>query len=188
MKPSNVLIVGLLSTTAIVLTGCKGQEDVAIFETVEQCAQHSEFTAEYCAIHMGKAKTEHVRVAPKYTAVADCEADFGAGQCETAPQRTTSGGSVFMPLMMGYMMGHMLGGGSRVATQPLYRSRDDSGSFRTGDNRTVARKTGVSKVPGQFARAASTKTRTVRRGGFGTSARASFGSVRRARGFRGFGS
>ena len=32
---------------------------------------------------------------------SDCEADFGAEKCELAPQRTTSGGSVFMPLMAG---------------------------------------------------------------------------------------
>ena len=60
-----------------------------------------------------QAQQTHIAAAPKYTSQADCEADFGAEKCELAPQRTTSGGSVFMPLMAGYMMGSMLSGGGR---------------------------------------------------------------------------
>ena len=57
-----------------------------------------------------------------------------------APQRTTTGGSVFMPMMMGYMMGSMLGW-TRNDAQPLYRSMDDVRNFRTGDNQKVSSKT-----------------------------------------------
>ena len=89
-----------------------------------------------------------------------------------------------MHMMMGYMLCNMLRGGSLVATQPLYRSRDDSRNFRTGDNQKVSGKTGVTRVAGHTTRAPSTKTRTIRRGGFGSAARASAG---RFRSFRGFG-
>ena len=81
------------------------------------------------------------------------------------------------------MMGSMLSGNSRVATQPLYRSKDDPKNFRTGDNQKVSGKTGVSKVGSQVARAPATKTRTIRRGGFGSTARAS--TTRRFRSFGG---
>ena len=186
MKRSSALTFVLVGAGAVILSGCDDPQDVAVFESVEQCAQHADFTAEYCAIHMERAQAEHVRVAPKYTSIADCESDFGAGECEIAPQKTVGGGSVFMPLMMGYMMGHMLGGGSRVATQPLYRSRDDAGTFRTGDNRKMATRTGVSKVASRFTGPANTKTRTVRRGGFGTTAASRFASMQKSRSFRGF--
>ena len=180
MKRSRTLTLALMSATALTLAACDNPEEVAIFENVEQCATQEGFNIEACEANMKLAQEEHVKVAPKYTSAADCEADFGAEQCETAPQRTSSGGSVFMPLMMGYMMGNMMAGRSNVATQPLYRSKDDSKNFRTGDNKKVAGKTGVSKVPGQVARAPSTKTSTIKRGGFGSAARASSGGFRRS--------
>lgn len=169
-----------MGATALTMTACDNPEEVAIFENVEQCIKQDGFGMEACQDNMKKAEAEHIRVAPKYTSAADCEADFGAEKCEVAPQKTQGGGSVFMPLMMGYMMGNMLSGGSRVASQPLYRSKDDPKNFRTGDNQKVAGKTGISKVPGSVTKAPTTKTSTVRRGGFGTTAR-------RSGGFRSYG-
>jgi uncharacterized protein YgiB involved in biofilm formation len=182
MKRSRSLTLALMSATAMTLAACDNPEEVAIFENAQQCATQEGFDIKACEANMKLAQEEHIRVAPKYTSVADCEADFGAGQCEDAPQKTTSGSSVFMPLMMGYMMGNMMAGRtSNAATQPLYRSKDDPSNFRTGDNQKVSGKTGISKVPGQIAQAPSTKTSTIRRGGFGSSARAMGG------GFRSFG-
>ncbi|WP_419904763.1 DUF1190 domain-containing protein [Kiloniella sp.] len=170
MKRSKTLKLALMGASALALTACEEPQEVGIFETVEQCSQQDGFDSSTCEENMKLAEAEHIRVSPKYTSVEDCEVDFGATQCEIAPMQTQGGGSVFMPLMMGYMMGNMLGGNSRVATQPLYRSADDAKNFRTGDNQKVAGKTGISKVPGNVAKAPTTKTSTVRRGGFGASA------------------
>ena len=181
MKRSKHLKLALMGASVLTLTACDNVEDVAIFENLEQCVAEDGFGLEACEANLKKAEAEHIRVAPKYTSIADCEADFGAEKCETAPQQTQSGGSVFMPLMMGYMMGNLLSGGSRASTQPLYRSKSDPGNFRTGDNHNVGSKTGPSKVPAQTAKAPSTKTSTIRRGGFGSTAR------RTAGGFRSYG-
>ena len=171
-----------MSASALTIAACDDPQDVASFENVDQCASTDGFSRDDCEANLKQAQLEHTRVAPKYTSIADCEADFGAEQCEVAPQQTTTGGSVFMPLMMGYMMGSMLGGNrAGIATQPLYRSVDDGKTFRTGDNQKIGSKTGVSKVSGRIARAPSTKTRTVRRGGFGANA------ARMGGGFRSFG-
>jgi uncharacterized protein YgiB involved in biofilm formation len=116
-------------------------------------------------------------VAPKYTSQQDCEADFGAEQCEASAQhQTQSGGSIFMPLMMGYMMGSMLGGRSGVASQPLYRSKDDAKSYRTADNKKVGNQIGRTQVAKSTGARPIAKTSTLARGGFGARAR-SFGSV-----------
>ena len=172
MKRSRSLKLALMGASALTLSACEeAPQDVAIFKDVLQCENEVGFDRDACIANFEQAKQEHVRVAPKYTSAEDCEADFGAAQCETAPQKTQSGGSVFMPLMMGYMMGSMLSNGSRAATQPLYRSKDDPKNFRTGDNQKVGSKTGVTKVPAQVAKAPSTKTSTVRRNGFGSPAR-----------------
>ncbi len=178
MKRSRSLKLALMSASVLTLSACDSSEDVAIFETLEQCVNQDGFSREACESNMQTAQREHTRVAPKYTKVADCEADFGPEQCETAPQKTTSGGFVFMPLMMGYMMGNMLAGPSRVATQPLYRSKDNPGNFRTADNRKVSGKTGLSKAPASATKPPATKTRTVRRNGFGSTAARSAGRVR----------
>ena len=119
MKRSRSLKLALMGASALTLSACEeAPQDVAIFKDVLQCENEVGFDRDACIANFEQAKQEHVRVAPKYTSAEDCEADFGAAQCETAPQKTQSGGSVFMPLMMGYMMGSMLSNGSRAATQP----------------------------------------------------------------------
>jgi len=66
-------------------------------------------------------------------------------------------------------------GGGGVSTQPLYRSRDDAGTFRTADNNAVASHTGAVSVNPEAASAARTGgVRSV--GGFGSTA-ASHASV-----------
>lgn len=173
MKRSKSLKLALMGATVLTMTACDDPNEVAaIFESVDECAQYEGQDLDQCRSGWEKAAEEHIRTAPKYTSVEDCQADFGPEQCEQAPQQTTSGGSVFMPLMMGYMMGSMLSGGGRsnVATQPLYKSKDDPKSFRTGDNQKVSSKTGVQNVPSNVTKRPSAKTSTVRRGGFGTTA------------------
>ena len=75
-----------------------------------------------------------------------------------------------MPLMAGYLMGSMMGGG-RTAGQPLYKSANDRSTFRTGDNKAVANSVGRTQVAQSTTRPATTKTRTISRGGFGAGAR-----------------
>ena len=122
-----------------------------------------------------EAQDQHAAVAPKYASQADCQADFGAGKCEQTPYRTSSGGSVFMPLMMGYMMGSMIGGRRSMMSQPLYRSSQSPNSFRTAENRNVGSKTGLTKVASSATNRPTFKSSTRSRGGFGSSGRR-FGS------------
>jgi len=178
MKRSKSIGLVMMGVSAIALTACEEQQvDAMVYESVQQCFADGGLTREQCETEYTSAKTAHVQAAPKYTSVEACQADFGPENCEQAPQRSSSGGSIFMPLMMGYMMGSMLSGGrSGVAAQPLYRSADDKKSFRTADNKNVGAKTGRTQIAKSAAAAPSTKTRTTSRGGFGKSAR-SFGSA-----------
>ena len=115
MKRSKSVRLVAMGTGLLLVAACEeAKVDTALFESVQQCTGLG-FTAQECEANYREAQRNHVNVAPKYTAKADCEADFGSTQCEVAPQRTSSGGSVFMPLMAGYMMGSMLSGGRRGA-------------------------------------------------------------------------
>ncbi len=177
MKRRNSIVVTLLmGASVIALTACEEPTvDAAVFENLQQCLSDPDMDPDQCRQSFTAARSQHQSVAPKYSSATDCEADFGAGRCEAAPYRTSGGGSVFMPLMMGYMMGSMIGGRGAVAAQPLYRSADDSRSFRTADKKKVGSATGRTQVARSAASRPSVKSSTISRGGFGSSGRR-FGS------------
>lgn len=172
-KRSRAITLIAMGTSLLALTACDDPVDVAVFEDTIQCAQAVGLTSEECEAKYEKATVAHQRVAPKYAKIEDCEADFGGDECEESQYRTRSGSSIFMPVMAGYMIGRAIGGGATVAPQPLYRSADDRGNFRTADNRRVGGTTGFTRVASRAARSPSVKTSTVGRGGFGANARAS---------------
>ncbi len=167
----------LLGVSLIALSACEEPKvDAAVFENLQQCIDDPGVPSQQCEQSYKEARAQHTAVAPKYSSQADCQADFGAGRCEKSPYRTSSGGSVFMPLMMGYMMGSMIGGRRSMMSQPLYRSAKNPKSFRTADNRNVGSTTGRTRVASSATRRPSFKSSTIRRGGFGASARR-FGSA-----------
>ena len=177
MKRSKSISLLAMSASVVALTACEEPAvDAAVFENLSQCLADPNVERAQCEADYQAAKDQHAQVAPKYQSKQDCEADFGSGQCETAPYQTQSGGSVFMPLMMGYMMCSMLSGRTGVASQPLYRSTSDPSNFRTADNKKVGNTIGRTQVARSTSRAPSMKSSTVSRGGFGARAR-SFGSV-----------
>jgi uncharacterized protein YgiB involved in biofilm formation len=179
MKPLNKFALSLvIGVSAVALVACEEPKvDAAVFDNLQQCINDKTITGEQCEQSYKEAVSKHAEVAPKYTSAADCQADFGAGQCEQAPYRTTSGGSIFMPLMAGYMMGSFLGGrrGS-VIPQPLYRSAGDKNTYRTSDNRKVGSTTGRTQVARSATSRPSFKSSTMSRGGFGRSG-SRFGSA-----------
>ena len=178
MKRSKSIGLVMMSASVFALTACEEPAvDAAVFETLSQCLANGDVDREQCKADYHAAKSQHAQVAPKYTSQQDCEADFGAEQCVTSEQyRTQSGGSVFMPMMMGYMMGSMLGGRSGVASQPLYRAKDDPKSYRTAENKKVGKQIGRTQVARSAAARPRVKSSTLSRGGFGARAR-SFGSI-----------
>lgn len=171
MKRSGRIALVMMGTSALALAACEEpRTEAALFETVEQCVAEEGLTAQHCYQEFETAKAQHAEVAPKYMSRADCEADFGNGNCETAPYRTSAGGHVFMPFMAGFLMGQMMGG--RAHTQPLYRSGDDRKTFRTADNRPVGNTVGRTTVSQRAAARPAQKLYTQQRGGFGARARA----------------
>ena len=177
MKRSRSVALVMMGSGALALSACEEPRvEASIYESVEQCVDAPGASRAECEEQYKIAADQHAAVAPKYTDLAACEADFGPEQCEIAPYRAEGGGSIFMPLMMGYMMGSMMGGRGGAFTQPLYRSADDAKNFRTADNKNVGAATGKTTVNKSAAGRPATKAYTVSRGGFGTSAR-SYGSA-----------
>jgi len=160
----------MMSVSLIALTSCdEPKVDASIFKTLDQCKKDPLVSSDECVSNFKEARNQHAAVAPKYASKADCQADFGEAKCEQAPYRTSSGGSVFMPMMMGYMMGSMMGGRRSMMSQPLYQSAQSPNSFRTADNRNVGSTTGRTRVANSATNRPSFKSRTRARGGFGSS-------------------
>lgn len=187
-RSKKTALILMMPATTLLLAGCGEEpEQALVFNNPTECSQSLLVSNESCVNEYERAQALHPQVAPKYVTRQECEADFGNGQCETAPQQTTSGGGLFMPMMMGYMMGSMMnrgaanfqqpaaGAASGVASQPLYKSRDDRGTFRTATNRAVAN--GIGPITLRPSQVKPQTGQVVRRGGFGqqAAARKSFG-------------
>ncbi|MFN6263948.1 MAG: DUF1190 domain-containing protein [Chromatiaceae bacterium] len=178
-RSKKAALVLMVPATGFFLASCSTEEPVpsAVYKNAEECAAFYN-PPESCKAEFAKAEALHQQVAPKYQTQAECEADFGAGNCPVpaapAPgqQQASSGGGFFMPMMMGFLAGQMMNKSSSakqyVPTQPLYKSKDDLSTFRTAGNQPVARQTGpVSVMPSRMQMAPG---KMASRGGFGAQA------------------
>ena len=142
--------------------GWEAPDEGGAFATVADCVASGTATAEECAA----AEEAAVANAPKYASQADCEQEFGEGQCQTRTE--ANGTSIFMPMLAGFLLGRMLSNGTRAAPSPLFRGAN---GLRT-PNAPVA---GRTATPQDDRAAAASGNRTVARGGFGNSRSSGYG-------------
>jgi uncharacterized protein YgiB involved in biofilm formation len=113
MRKSRYISLLLAGAAATALAGCDQNtmtgQDETLYPDVTACTQERD--AAECNAGFEAARQEHVKEAPKFATKEECEA-AGFQQCEVGQVQTAQGGStgMFMPLMMGYMMGRTLGG------------------------------------------------------------------------------
>lgn len=182
-KRSKRVAIVIVGATAFTLAGCREEQvDAAAFPDVQSCVDQASgggvFTAEDCKTSFAQAETLHVESAPRYDSLAVCEEQHGEGACGTEATATQGGsGSIFMPLLAGYLIGNMLGGRAGVsAAQPLYKTSDGRYT-NAARSSTFSNNRGSAKLStSQFARPATTVGKTpmtrataASRGGFGTS-------------------
>ncbi|NIG97954.1 MAG: DUF1190 family protein [Serratia symbiotica] len=173
----------LAISAVFMLTGCeKSDETVAMYQNTDDCSRSNPSMREQCTTTYHKALKEAEKTAPKYATRGDCVAEFGDAQCTQAPVQagmatgSESSGSVWMPLMAGYMMGRMMGG-TGFAQQPLFTSQNAAspangkfvdatgksyGAATAGGRTTTVPKTAMARKPAV--------THTITRGGFGETA------------------
>lgn len=193
MRRTRAIRLALLGTVGLVgLAACDdgnplGQE--GFFQTETECAKSNNPDA--CRQAIADARAEHLKTAPAFASREACEAKFGAENCmetkekpgqvaEGAPAAQTAsaagGGSWFMPMMMGFMMGNMMGGRS---AQPVYR--DTTNTAYSGGRPVGTFKDHALPPPRSTGSVAGVPTRSpagtnTTRGGFGTSSTGSSGS------------
>ncbi|SCC48161.1 DUF1190 family protein [Kosakonia oryziphila] len=178
--------VALAVTAVFMLAGCeKSDETVSLYQNADDCSSANPGKSAECKAAYNNALKEAERTAPKYATREACVAEFGEGQCQqtpvqagTAPEnqaQAQSGGSFWMPLMAGYMMGRLMGGGAGFAQQPLFSSRNPAspayGQYTdaSGKGYGAAQPGRTMTVPKTAMAPKPATTTTVTRGGFGES-------------------
>ncbi|MBD8162824.1 DUF1190 family protein [Erwinia persicina] len=174
--------VALAVSAVFMLAACEqADETVSMYQNADDCSAANPGKSAQCTTAFNSAKEEAVKTAPKYASREDCVAEFGEGQCQQAPAQagvgttnaeSQSSGSFWMPLMAGYMMGRMMGGGMGQQ-QPLFSSKNPSspanGKFvdASGKSYGAATPGRTMTVPKTALAPKPATTSTVTRGGFG---------------------
>jgi uncharacterized protein YgiB involved in biofilm formation len=182
-KRSSRVAIAILGAAAFTLAGCQEEQiDAAAYPDLQSCTTAANkdglFSAQDCELAFAQAEALHVEAAPRYDSLAVCEEQHGAGACGSEAAAAQGGsGSIFLPLMAGYLIGNMLGGRAGMsASQPLYKTPD--GKFtNAARSSTFSGNTGATKLgTSQFTRPTSTVGKTpmtqstaAARGGFGQS-------------------
>ncbi len=166
MTYRNAFKSALLGATALTLVACsEAEDDVLVYDTVEACIAAGEQDEAVCRSEFAKAQKLHNEAAPRYARANQCYSDFGYNRCYR------SGGSIWLPFMMGYMLAPR-GGAGYISSQPLYRSSANPNRFYTAANHQVGAVSanGRTRVATSKVSRPSARTRTVARGGFGARA------------------
>ncbi|WP_417243768.1 DUF1190 domain-containing protein [Celeribacter sp.] len=180
-KRSNRVAIAILGATAFTLAGCREEQvDAQAFPDLQTCiadaAQGGMFSAQDCETAVAEAETLHLEAAPRYDSLAVCEEQHGEGECGSEASASQGGsGSIFMPLLSGYLIGSMLSGRSGLsASQPMYKTK--SGQYtNAARTSTFSGNSGATKLnASQFSRPAATagkapmtRATATSRGGFG---------------------
>ncbi|WP_025119946.1 MULTISPECIES: DUF1190 family protein [unclassified Serratia (in: enterobacteria)] len=174
--------VALAISAVFMLAGCEqADETVSLYKNADDCSTSNPSMSEQCTTAYNNALKEAEKTAPKYATREDCVAEFGDAQCTQAPAQagmaaeSQSSGSMWMPLMAGYMMGRMMGGGG-YAQQPLFSSKNAvspaNGKFVDASGKSYGPATAGGRsmtVPKTAMAPKPAVTNTVTRGGFGES-------------------
>ncbi|AXQ95559.1 DUF1190 domain-containing protein [Cereibacter azotoformans] len=183
-KRSHRVALCIVGAAAFTLAGCREEQvDAQAFPDLDSCRAAAQtggtdFSTADCDAAFAEAQQIHLESAPRYDSLEVCEEQHGEGACGSEQQVAGGGGmgSIFMPLLAGYLIGNMLGRGMPAA-QPLYRGSDGRFTNATGTT-AYSGNTGRTQLsPSQFNRPPTTvgkppmtKTTVTSRGGFGNSA------------------
>jgi uncharacterized protein YgiB involved in biofilm formation len=162
-----------LGVAAIFLSACGDKQEATVFTSVDECTNANPEFAAKCKTAYEDAVQEAERTGPKYNSQRDCESEFGNNQCRVVQQGSSS---FFMPFMAGYMLSNLMSPRGYYS-QPMFTSYSRNSSYRNrwigadgydfGDQRRRNM-----KVSEKALKPKPTVTKTMSRGGFGSSVRA----------------
>ena len=189
MKRSSVITLLVLGSGGVFFYALAGEKRAAgvpeggkTYTSQEQCESAGELGKEDCAKSWTEARDAHEAKAPKYTSIADCEKEYGAGNC-VVPH--AGGTGVFLPAMAAFMIGRAWGSQGYAAAPQVRRPQDREGQYAFTGGRYAGGPAGAgwwggggasrssgSSGGGWWGRSSSSSSSSVSttsRGGFGSS-------------------
>lgn len=174
MKRSRTIVLTtLMAGTGVSLTACDmdggKQVEATSYTSVAECRSAGRIPADQCETAYAQAQKANDANAPRFDNRQTCEEQYGVSQC--VPRNN---GSFFTPLLTGFIVGQMLGGGGGYRGAPMYRDRD--GNFYGGAGSRISRDyvSGRTRVGSDafnpVARAPTrvqSRSSVISRGGFG---------------------
>ncbi|MDR5652772.1 DUF1190 domain-containing protein [Ruixingdingia sedimenti] len=182
-KRSSHVALAILGAAAFTLAGCVEEKvEAEAFPDLTSCKaaanQGGLFSPAECDTAFAEAQALHVESAPRYDSQQVCEEIHGPGNCGSEQQAVSGGsGSIFMPMMMGYLIGSMLGNArGAAAAQPLYKTADGrysnaagTGTYASNNGKGKLSAAEFQKPAATVGKAPMTKATAQSRGGFGAS-------------------
>ncbi|MGX9417489.1 DUF1190 family protein [Vibrio sp. RC27] len=173
----NTLSVAVVSA---MIAGCGDSEEAVIYQHVDDCISDNPDFAQQCKAAYEYALEEASRTGPKYNTENECIQEFGNNSCVQV-----NNSSWFMPAMTGFMFARMMNNNRPYYSQPMYYSRypgsifydrwvtSDGYDYGSSKSRRSTIKIGKDQIKPK-----PTTTRTMSRGGFGStvSAKSSWSS------------
>lgn len=185
-KRSRAVALTILGAASFAVAGCRDEQvDAQAYPDLATCEAAASdgglFTTDQCQQAFAEAEALHVESAPRYDSLAVCEEQHGAGNCGSEEQQVSNGGSgsIFMPLLAGYLIGSMLGraGGGMAASQPMYRNAQGgftnaarTSSFSSNNGRGALSSQQFTRPSATRGMAPMSSATAASRGGFGSSA------------------
>ncbi|AJQ92073.1 DUF1190 domain-containing protein [Gynuella sunshinyii] len=168
-----------LAIATTTLVACSSKEEAIVYRDVNQCIEQNPSNEAACQAAYQEALQKAQDSGPKYNTRSDCEVDFGANNCTPY---NASGHSWFMPAMAGFMLANLLDR-NNYRSAPLYTSYSYGspayGRWTTVDGNVYgsSRSYGSVRVDNDAFKSKPKVTRTISRGGFGStvSAKSSWG-------------
>jgi len=105
--------------------------DAWAYASLQECKDKNEVPDEACEAAEKTALADQEK-GPKYDNQNTCEDVYGAGQC--VPRSQANGGSIWGPLITGFIVGRMLDGGG-WGGRGLYRDWRDGGYYTSSGGR-----------------------------------------------------
>lgn len=154
-----------------VLSGCSDNtQEATIYQSLDDCIDDNPNYSQECRAAYQYALEEAERTAPKYRTEYDCVAEFGIDACVQSPRNNW-----FMPAMAGFMFGRMMDSDRGYYSQPMFRSYYPGSIFydrwTTADGYDYGRssyKKSKVRVNREQIKPKPTVSRTISRGGFGS--------------------
>jgi len=163
-----------LGVASVFLSACADdRQEATIYKNADECANKNPEYAQQCETAYKEALAEAERTGPKYDTQRDCESEFGNNQCRNVVRNS---GSFFMPFMAGYMLSNLMSP-NRYSHQPMFTSYSPYSSYRYrwigagGYDYGDLRKRNHRVRPDAF-KPKPAVTKTMKRGGFGSTVRA----------------